>query len=262
MAESDLIHPQSYTSKLMTDHKRLTRTCSACGIEKPISAFLHLSGSGGAVYGAICSTCRGKGIKEKAQKFVSEEERTGTTAALRIGTKELMEIELQKKLAFEKLQHEREEQAKKRDQDSSEKSESTELKEKAQKLLREKYLEDKQKQSFLNYQSKKPPTTTDALIKNSPILEEKKRALDAFQQKENIKLEQQKTGIDLSGAPVLDPQQSLISRHNPMFENFKTWLGASAPIAKTLNKTQEAATKKETPSEFIEKTWNPSSRRR
>ena len=42
----------------------LMKTCSSCGKQKPLSAFLQLSGKEGATYGNVCSICRKTAIEK------------------------------------------------------------------------------------------------------------------------------------------------------------------------------------------------------
>ncbi len=254
----------------------LTRTCSACGIEKPLSAFLHLT-SQGTAYGTICATCRGKGITEKPQKRVHEDERSGTTSGMRIGVKELVEIELEKKREQKEREIRQQEDLKKREEISLEKTESKELKEKAEKSHREK---------FLNYQSKKNPFSAQIVVDqkkpgpfiNLPVLDEKQRALEATKLAEAIRQEERKTTVDLSGGPVYDPQSSMASRDNPTFREYLIRSG-DTPMGRTAsqlyrNLVGQKKSESSTPSEkqekdiqeaareFIDKTWGPSSRKR
>jgi hypothetical protein len=240
----------------MTKHTPLTRTCTACGIEKPITAFLYLTSKLGTTYGTICATCRGKGIKEKAQKFVAEEERTTTSSGMRIGVKQLLEIELAHKREKEELKSIREEELKKREQDSSEKIESIEEKAKAEKFHRE------TKQSFLNYQTKKTFGTQsvigqkkDERFIQSSITNEKQRALEAANVTETLKQEELKTTLDLSsGSPVFDFHLS----HDATLKRLQSSLSADSPLMKRLSrfyKDLQSGQEKDTPKEFVEKTW-------
>ena len=92
------------------------------------------------------------------------------------------------------------------------------------------------------------------------------------QTRENERL----TKLDLSGAPVIDQQNMTVSRDNPLIRQFKIRLG-DAPINRTemqmykrpqtqQQQQQQKNTQKqkaaETPREFIEKHWGPSSRKR
>jgi len=259
----------------MTKHTQLTRICTACGIQKPLTAFLYLTSKLGTAYGNICSTCRGKGIKEETKKVVSEEEKSSTTSSLRIGMKQLVEMELQKKLEQEDRQNNKDLELKKREQASLEKNESTELKEKADKLQRETY-----QRGFLDYKSKKNPFSAQSVLdqKNAqrfmgvPVLDEKQRAIEATKKADDIKLEQQKNSVDLSGAPVIDPANFTFAREATV-QRLQSLLGNDAPIMK--NKAQFYKTlsiiedrkppekwEGEEPREFIERTWGPSSRKR
>lgn len=263
----------------MTKHTQPTRICTACGIQKPLTAFLHLTSKLGTAYGSICSTCRGKGIKEEVKKLISDEEKSSTTSSLRIGMKQLVEIELQKKREQKDRQDNKELELKKREQVSVEKTESTELKEKADKLQRETY-----QRGFLDYKSKKNPFSAQSVLdqKNAqrfmgaPVPDEKQRAMEATKKTEAIKQEQQKNSVDLSGAPVLDPANFTFAREATV-QRLQSLLGNDAPIMrnmaqfyKTLSivegkKPDSAKQEKwegEDPREFIERTWGPSSRKR
>lgn len=56
----------------MSEINKLTKTCSSCGQEKPLSAFLMLTEHEGAGYGEICVTCRSKAAAEKASQQQEE----------------------------------------------------------------------------------------------------------------------------------------------------------------------------------------------
>lgn len=265
----------------MTKHSPLSRICTACGIEKPLTAFLYLTSKAGTTYGTICATCRGKGIKEKAQKFVSEEERTSTTSGMRIGVKQLLEIELAQKREKEERKIIKEEELKKREQNSSEQIELIEEKEKADKFHR-----DTKKQAFLNYQTSKQIFSAQSVLGQkkderfvqSPINTEKQQALEAANVTEAIKQEALKTTLDLtSGSPVFDQQHFHISR-DATLKRLQSLLGGDAPILKAMsafyktlqpgqhNKplrlSEPEKTQLDPPEDFIEKTWGPSSRKR
>lgn len=56
----------------------LTKLCSNCGLKKPLSAFLQMSDSRGAVYGNICSSCR-KTSKDNVKTTTDHESSTSST---------------------------------------------------------------------------------------------------------------------------------------------------------------------------------------
>jgi len=241
---------------------KLTRTCSACGIEKPLSAFLYLSSQHGTAYGSICSTCRSKGITEQKQKKAPEEEHGSTRAGMQVGVKQLIEIERQRKQEIEKRKVGYEEESKKREHIAVEKIESSELKEKAEKSHRE-YIEAKQsleaKRSLLNYQKKSLLGTAstvvghrEELFSHSPSEEKKRAVVESAKRTEAIKEEKRKTEIDLSGAPLESRHGYDVKYHNPLFNKFKTWVGVDSKAAK-LTASQKGP--EETPREFAERTW-------
>jgi len=206
---------------------------------------------------------------------------------MRIGAKQRVEIERQKEHLIQERQEQQEKESKKREQLSLEKTESTEQKEKTEKSLREKYLETKQKQGFLNYQTQKSPLNPQSIagqkkerfLINPAIMDEKQQEIEITKLAEAAKQDQQNTTLDLSGSPIFDQQHHVISRDNPIFKKFQTWLGADAPMMKTLSQlyrtspveqkkqtppppAKQEKLAKDTPHEFIEKTWGPSSRKR
>src|SRR3990167_930175 len=73
----------------------LTKICSNCGLQKPLSAFLELTGPHGASYGNVCANCR-KTVIEQANKTESEESTTSTTK-VRIDSKTKVQSDFDKK---------------------------------------------------------------------------------------------------------------------------------------------------------------------
>ncbi|EKD54396.1 MAG: hypothetical protein ACD_60C00087G0008 [uncultured bacterium] len=220
----------------MTKSKQLTRICTACGMTKPLSAFLQISGTKGTIYGAICSTCRGSGIKEKSN-IPAHDEESSTSSSIRIGAKQKVELEKKQKQDYQELKEEQTEEEKKRIEITDEKIENLQNKEKAEKDHRE--VIEAKKRGFLNYKAKTLPLRSDL----APSQKEgtARTALDdnyiieLNKIEEAFKEEFQKTTVDLSGAPLLDLQHGgTIKRNNPIFEKFKTWLGPEAMFLKTL----------------------------
>src|SRR3990167_7374031 len=113
----------------MAKREHLTRICTACGMEKPLSAFLQITGAQGTTYGNICSTCRGTGAKEKSSVPALEEEQSSTSSGIRIGSKQKVEIEKEKKRELDELKQHYVEEEKKREQIITEKITTTEQKE-------------------------------------------------------------------------------------------------------------------------------------
>ncbi len=247
----------------------LTRTCAACGLEKPLAAFLYLCSKHGTTYGTICATCRGAGIKEKTAHLQPEDEHSSTSAGMRIGAKERLEIDMRKKLEKQERQDSQEKEVKKREYLFSEKIESRDEKQKAERAHREAYLNYQTKKQVFSSQSMIAQKANERLM-NVPVMEEKRRAFEAANMLETIKQEERKTTIDFSsGSPVFDPPHALMSRNNPFFKNLLALWGESAPVAHTISQLYRAIPQlprdlftKESPVEFIDRTWGPASRRR
>lgn len=256
--------------------KQLTRICTACGLEKPLTAFLYLTARSGTTYGSICATCRGKGITEATKKPAVEDEKAPPAYSFQLGVKQLAEIELQRKRDREDRQEKQEAESKKQEELLHSKAESTEIKEDADKLRREVWLQDKQRQRFLDYQSKENPFSARALLEQkkghhfmeSLILEEKRRAIDTNQKTEAMQREERKSGVDLSGAPVVDPTSFMLGR-DVAIQRLESMLSGDAPVLRKLSQFYKTASpeqkkpegvkvEKNGPEvEFIKKTWGP-----
>lgn len=86
----------------------LTKTCSVCGMQKPLSAFLIASSTLGGKYGDICATCRRK-QKEKDNALQEPEEGTSSSSGFKIDQKAKVKSEQDKReiiSAKEELYHE------------------------------------------------------------------------------------------------------------------------------------------------------------
>lgn len=59
----------------------LTKTCTSCGQQKPLSAFLQFAGTLGATYGSICASCR-KTESQVKPKDIEESTRSSTGAII------------------------------------------------------------------------------------------------------------------------------------------------------------------------------------
>jgi DNA-binding protein H-NS len=80
--------------------KPLSKTCSSCGLIKPLAAFLQMAGSVGAIYGNICSTCRKANIDKAKSPSVDEGSSTSSTGN-KIDAKTKVKTDIDKKLLRE-----------------------------------------------------------------------------------------------------------------------------------------------------------------
>lgn len=266
----------------MEKHNQLTRTCSSCGLIKPLAAFLQLTGNS---YGSICSTCRGLEAKEKAAPKPTDEGQGITGSSKRIGAKEKIFMEKEQKRQLQDLKDLHKKETKKREEIISDKSEQATAKQKAEKEHRVNYLEAKQKQGFLN---KLPPAATgqktppDKKWGALPPAEEQERTVELQKEEQVIQEEIKKTLTDF-GVPFLDTQVGGKLKYGEAFARFMSLIGTSAPWARGKNmysnknafmqspppqqsstpENKDAENKEQNPLiEYIEKIWGPSSRRR
>lgn len=256
---------------------RLTRICSSCGLEKPLAAFLQISKQG-TFYGTICASCRA--AERTAQQTAgSDEDGTTETKDKRIGSKEKVSLEQENARQIKDLKELYIKAAKKRDEEAGAKSEESDLKEKAEKDHRKFYIETKQ--SFLS--QRKPDDIKNIEIKEDNVKHEKthrenQQKVETYKQEDIIKQEIQITSLDFSN-PFIAGQTSQFRFQTDTFLKFKSWLGVTAPVVKTLellyqknvpaqaakNPVFESPSKspKENIEEYIEKRVdNPSSGRR
>lgn len=277
----------------MEKNKTPIRICSSCGLKKPLSAFIQVSGPEGRRYGNICATCRGQMEKEKDASSPFDESST-LELRLRIGAKERVQGEKEQKRQLTIQRDSHREEVKKREALSIERVQQTDKQNSADKDRRKIYLEAKKTPGFLSKRS----TTTSLPPKNlkaepqlierssSTALSEREQAVETLNQVENNTQESRRTGpIDLS-ISFVDSQLGELKYHSQAFLQFIYSSGASGPIRRTMeqlfgkkpptaqppaaqkdslpekNEKETKKSEKSTISEYINQTWNPTSRRR
>lgn len=221
----------------------LTKTCSNCGLQKPMSAFLEFADQG-ATYGNICASCR-KAHIEKLNQIIEPEESTTSTTGVKIDAKTKVQAEIdkreQRKQTLEQYQSERE------------KNEKTQLKQEQkiqhvvqdEKKHRKDFLE---KRSFLDKPSK-PSTPSGVFGGEAQKIEAGK--VDFTKDTSNL----------LRVAGTVRTQSSV-------FQSFQSWLGKNAPIVKAADKAAQQQTNKNTAEkhamepldEHINKNYTPRSK--
>ena len=216
----------------MNKPNQLERTCTACGIKKPLSAFLQLGGAQGTSYGSICADCRRTMPKAKDLAKDSEE-RSSSSSRLRIGAQQKIAAESEKKQQNKDKKEIDLVEERTRDELKNEKLSRTETKLKAEKDHRF-YLETKRGGFLSGVANKTSSTKTEQVFQqtNSNNIETAKTTEahnDQTQKRDTAsQLEQKLTTIDLT-LPFSIPKAA----HNSAgFLRFKQWLGASAPISK------------------------------
>ncbi len=214
----------------MNKPNQLTRVCSTCGKQKPLTAFLQLSGNQGTSYGTVCADCHRTVITPES---AAKQEDTSTTSSSRIGAKERVFIEQGRQRTAQNTKATENKEAKKKKHLNNEKEEQLELKSKTALDHRKFYLDPK-KVAFLA-DTKIPPTNTAGQKEqrekaSTSTFNEKKIASDTQKREGDIDAHLNLTTVDLS-IPFLDSRADI--RYNSGFlEQFKEWTGSVSLQAK------------------------------
>src|SRR5688572_1573377 len=209
---------------------QLTKTCLTCGTEKPLTAFLQLTGAEGSSYGSICATCRGTSAESPPVVIEKEEDPSRSSGGFRIGAKEKVFLEKTQK-EFLDLKKAREEKAdQKKFQLSADMIERSEQREKSEKEHRKNYIEARQKKPFLSSDKKAPPP--NRVVDPTIQMQETEATERAEQQQAGAVQEFQKTNVDFAN-PFVDEHSATIGRQGAAFNTLRTWLGESANMNRT-----------------------------
>ena len=250
---------------------RPTKTCIVCGLDKPMTAYLQLTGPKGTAYGSVCATCRGSGLGRVAPKLLSEEE-TETASGLRIDSKNKVQSQVDKKEIKEKIKEDRVEEKEKKDFAKEKKEERKTLTAEEERIHRETVIQPKKVEGFLNYRSKTPfAIANPAKVESSPT--DPQAAINNAEQvkTENVTLDTRKTRDDLS-APFRDQHTTQANRDNAFYRDWENMIGESV-VTKTVRRqflgkkgsasgtpSTDTSKKEKNPAvDFIQKTWGPKS---
>lgn len=184
------------------DKPALIKTCTSCGIQKPLSAFLLLSGTGGAIYGDICSACR---QANKGKKGKETTEKTETTSGITIDSKVKVQMDIDKRKQHQELEedyHEERDEIAEKETQKILKTEKISTDEKKHRVSRSSFIDN----------MNKPKTPQENLL--TPA------AREAIE----------KT-VDLTTASQ-DTQIAGKLKYGSEFLKVKAWLGGAAPIAR------------------------------
>lgn len=223
-------------------NKTLLKTCASCGKQKPLAAFLQLSGAEGATYGNICSACR----KTNLEKSAAEKEDAGTrreTGGTRFTSEVRAKTEADKKELFETTEREYHEERDEADLLKADKRQKTEIAEKKDTL---------RKQTLKSFLDQKPA----------------KVSLEKTFASEQVK-EQEVDFTKASGAPVTDTAFGIKQKHGEALKQYsalhgvntlKKFLSGQSTIIKNAEKSLKGLNKEvlpkenEAPSEYANRT--------
>lgn len=210
--------------------QKLTRICMACGMQKPLAAFLQLNDKKATTYGNICSTCRSKGINEDSLHKIKDEERSSTSAGARIGAKEKYEIEKELNLQFKKASTDYKKEFKKRhlEYDAKE-TKKIEIERTKKARLQTATTKATSKNSKV-----KSASISKNIVSSSPLFNRAEQENNASAQQKNVaqtqadREELNKTGFNFT-IPQLKNDDSLVNR-STVYREFERFLGPSAPL--------------------------------
>jgi hypothetical protein len=203
---------------------QLSKVCINCSLQKPLTAYLQITGPQGSTYGNICSTCRGSGLGKKVVIPVHED--TGSSSSstgLKIDAKAKLQADLEKKEVLEKRREEdkieREELEKKNTAQEERKNAKLEQEDKH----RKEFIEPNKAKSYIDYQNKSPEDKIAGL--------EKRNMEEIMQHTEENKVENRIKGFDDLTVTRIDPTQTgTIKNASAMWKQFRTLLGGSAGV--------------------------------
>lgn len=213
----------------------LTKTCSNCGLQKPLSAFLEMSGTkGGAVYGNICSSCR-KTAKDKLKNSERESHSTSSTG-LGIGYKEKVKDDIVKKQRHQEVEERYHEERDKQEEKQVKHVEKTQTIAKDERKHRDSFLKQR---SFLSTTQKKD---IQQKVENKQHVEQavRQEALkeSTTKQEQATKEESDAKTINLN-VPFFPSQTGFqLKYQGAAFKELQTRLRGSAPF---INRAEQAA---------------------
>jgi hypothetical protein len=201
-------------------HSKLKRVCAACGVEKPLSAFLQFTGKGNT-YGQICAACRAAG---KTGEHQNEESAGGRAVSHGITNKERVFAETEQKKQIKDIKELYRQEINKKEEDKDQKSELAKKLEQERKDHR--LLIEAKQTTFAEKKQEK----LEVAIENTLL--ERQQVKEGIKQEDFVRRELQTTNWDMQGGYV-DPQAALSKYKEGAFLQFKTWLGKSAHLSTT-----------------------------
>ncbi len=220
----------------MSQTPPLMKTCAACGLSKSLSAFLQVTGPEGTTYTNICATCRKAQMESPSGQNERDESTTSDTSHT-IDSKTKVKSDTEKRDLRKQVE---EDYFEEREKDQ---------------LIDEKVIE--KQQSFHKDEKKH----RDSFLKKSVFLNNKNIPTDATKVY-GSEAQSSKAGRFDFTAPVEDTRTPQIKHSGAIFNQFKSWLGKSAPIGQRVaDKPSSAPTQKDV-TDYIDKTWGPGARKK
>ncbi len=260
------------------DNTSLTKTCMNCGQQKALSAFLEMSGTEGTAYGNICSTCRKTTLDElERRKKTDAEGSTTTESGHKIDTKAKVHGAIDKREHVQRTDDEYHAERKTEAEVGTEQKQAKYNAESGQRKHREDFLK---KRPFLGADPKASGKQAAQQLRTEMLHGNEKAA----QQSSNRQEDRTKTEHDFTVANQGQQISGQIRFSGQTYQQFRQWLGNSAPIVNNLNQTKKDPAPKQAGAitqpvtqtkifskpeekgkdpavEFIEENWRPGSKR-
>jgi len=245
-----------------TNQPTFTKTCSSCGLQKPLSAFLELSGDNAGSYGNICGSCR-KAHQNK--EIIEEGDSTKSDSGHKIDGKTKIVIDIDAKEKHHRAEEEYHEERDENEIIDTEILDKRDNKAKDERKHRESFLN---KPSYLTDKKQSTPTTagrTQVAPPEKSLIASQNEAQAEQGTVDHARAEQRKNELNLTG-PLLETDLAGKEKgRSVIMRQYATWLGKGSAIGRMHASKQPATpadqTKDPTLSEFVEKTMGPKSKR-
>ena len=258
----------------------LTKACMNCGLQKPLSAFLEMSGTQGTAYGNTCSSCRKTALEDAGRRKTEAEGSTTSETGHNIDSKTKVHSAIDQREQWQRKEDSYHEDRKDDEVIANELKITKQQTETSHQKHKDNFLK---KRSFLSGDNKKLDVTRVAAQTQTQTANARTE-LDkqaAGQHGQDMLDDRKKTGIDFTVANTGQQVAGQLRFSGQTFQQFRQWLGNAAPIVNNLSQTQKDAapknagavaqpvkkmTEKEThpekdPIEIIEKYWRPGTKR-
>lgn len=233
----------------------LSKICTNCGQQKPLSAFLEMTEAHGTVYGSICSACRKTALLlEENRRKTDAEGSTTTESGHKIDAKTKLHSDIDKRELVEKTEKEYHAERDINETLTIEQLEKKSEQEHLQRKFRENFLK---RNSFITNDVKKPAqnnSDTKVATQNNQQHTIKTSISDEHRKKTEYNATAPDQGQQISGKLLYT---------GVSFQAFRDYLGTAGNLVSNKDqatKSKEAAKSKNPAVDYIEKKWehNPS----
>lgn len=223
----------------------LTKTCTSCGAEKPLSAFLLLTKQG-TIYGSICAACR------QTPKNKEYEDSTTSKTGLKIDTKARIHAEIDKKEKFEQVEEDYYEEREEKEEVEIDKIDAKQAKFDKEKKHRHEHLS---KRSFLSTTQPNQFQQNTAQIKQTQQIEHGVKLEQAAQEEKKL------TEVDVNEMSKDTYVAGKVKNQGEAVKRLVTFLGSGSAIGRSLAQKKTDPTGKEPVKEFPDQHWSPGKKR-